>query len=225
MRVLLVEDDVGLAEYTIKGLREAGFETDHATNGGDGKDMALRSNYDLFIFDVMLPGMDGIALIAELRRCRVNTPILILSAKQGVDSRVKGLQAGGDDYLVKPFAFSELLARAHALVRRAQGYSESTLVRVGDLRVDLASREVVRGETTIELQNREFELLAYMMRNAGRVVSKTMIIEHVWNFHFDPHTNIVEARMSKLREKIDKPFDTKLIHTVRGAGYVLRADE
>ena len=224
MRLLLVEDDVGQAEYIIKGLREAGFEVDHATNGREGRDLAFERRYDGCIFDIMLPGLDGISLIGELRARKITTPILILSAKQGVEARVKGLEAGGDDFLVKPYSFTELVARVHALIRRAQGYGETSRIVVGDLSVDLTTREVVRDGQQIELQNREFELLAYLLRNVGRVVSKTMIIENVWNFNFDPHTNIVEARMSKLREKVDKGFGQKLIHTIRGAGYVLREE-
>ncbi len=224
MRLLLVEDDVKLAQFIMKGLKESGFEVDHALNGREGKDFAFENRYDLCIFDIMLPGLDGISLIEELRRCRITAPFLILSAKQSVDARVRGLQAGSDDFLTKPFSFTELLARIHALIRRAQGYSETNTVGLGGLHVDLATREVTRDGVHIELQNREFELLAFLLRNVGRVVSKTMIIEHVWNFNFDPHTNIVEARISKLREKIDKPFDKKLIHTIRGAGYVLREE-
>ena len=225
MRLLMVEDDTKLAEFVIKGLKEAGFEVDHATNGPAGLELAMESFYDLYIFDVMLPGMDGLSLTETLRKRKITTPILILSAKQSVDARVAGLRSGGDDYLVKPFSFTELLARAHALIRRAQGYSESTRLEVGDLSLDLLTREVERNGQRIELQNREFELLAFLMRNAGRVVSKTMIIERVWNFNFDPHTNIVEARMSKLRDKVDRGFDSRLIHTIRGAGYVLRQED
>jgi len=224
MKLLLVEDDVKLAQFVIKGLKESGFEVDHATNGREGRDFAFENRYDLCIFDIMLPGLDGISLIEELRRCKITAPFLILSAKQSVDARVQGLQAGSDDFLVKPFSFTELLARIHALIRRAQGYSETSSVGLGGLHVDLSTREITRDSVPIDLQNREFELLAYLLRNVGRVVSKTMIIEHVWNFNFDPHTNIVEARISKLREKIDKPFEKKLIHTIRGAGYVLREE-
>ena len=225
MRLLLVEDDHKLAEFVIKGLKEAGFEVDHACNGPDGFDRALRDSYDLCLFDLMLPGMDGLTLIEELRKKRLATPILILSARQTVDARVKGLQVGGDDYLVKPFSFTELLARVHALIRRSRGYGESARLDMADLSVELLTREVRRDGKRIDLQNREFELLAYLIRNAGRVVSKTMIIENVWKFNFDPHTNIVEARMSKLREKIDKPFGKRLIHTIRGAGYVMREQD
>jgi len=225
MQVLLVEDDLKLAEFIVKGLKEAGFEVDHAGNGPEGLDLALRSTYELCIFDIMLPGMDGISLIGEIRRRNIPCPILLLSAKSGVDVRVEGLQAGGDDYLVKPFAFTELLARTHALIRRARGFGETTRLEIADLSVDVLTRDVRRSGERIDLQNREFELLTFMLRNQGRVISKTMIIENVWNFNFDPHTNIVEARMSKLREKMDKGFSKKLIHTIRGAGYVLREEE
>lgn len=224
MRLLLVEDDEKLAEYLIKGFHQAGFKVDHAHNGPDGLALAKLSFYDAGIVDVMLPGLDGFSLIEHLRREKFTTPLLILSARQSVDDRVTGLHAGGDDYLVKPFSFTELLARIHALIRRAQGHGESTWLKAGDLSLDFTTREVWRNGQRIELQNREFELLAYLMRNRGRVVSKTMIIENVWNFNFDPHTNIVEARISKLREKVDKPFKVKLIHTLRGAGYVLRGE-
>ena len=222
MRVLIVEDDIKLAEFTRKGLLEAGFEVDHAPTGPDGLSCVLNTFYDAFIFDIMVPGMNGISLIEEVRRRKYSTPILILSAQQSVDSKVKGLQCGGDDYMVKPFSFTELLARLHALIRRAKGYGETTHLSVGSLSLDMMSREVVRDGRHIELQNREFELLQFLMRNKNRVVSRTMIIENVWNFNFDPHTNIVEARMSKLREKVDRGFHHRLIQTVRGAGYVIR---
>ncbi len=224
MRLLLVEDDDKLAEYLIKGFQEAGFQVDRASNGPDGLALAKLSFFDAGIVDVMLPGLDGFSLIENLRREKFTTPLLILSARQSVDDRVTGLRAGGDDYLVKPFSFTELLERIHALIRRARGHGESTSLRAGELSLDFTTREVRREGQKIELQNREFELLAYLMRNQGRVVSKTMIIENVWNFNFDPHTNIVEARMSKLREKVDKPFKAKMIHTLRGAGYVLRKE-
>jgi len=225
MRLLLVEDDERLAGFIIKGMREASFEVDHASNGPDGLDLALKSFYDVCIFDLMLPGMDGQSLIRELRKRRNTTPILVLSARQSVEARVQSLELGGDDFLTKPFAFTELLARVHALIRRASGFGESTRLEIGDLALDLVSREVFRNGDRIELQNREFELLAYLMRNSGRVVSKTMIIQNVWNFNFDPHTNIVEARMSKLRDKVDKGYKDRLIHTIRGVGYVMREEE
>ena len=224
MRVLLIEDDRKLAEFITRGLMEAGFEVDHAASGPEGLTSILETLYDVCVCDIMLPGMNGLVLVESLRKKKVTLPILILSAKDSVETRVRGLEVGADDYLVKPFSFTELLARIHALLRRSQGYGESSKLQVADLSLDLLSRQVSRGGVAVDLQNREFELLAFLMRNAGRVVSKTMIIENVWNFNFDPHTNIVEARMSKLREKVDKSFDNKLIHTIRGAGYVLREE-
>lgn len=225
MRLLLVEDDQTLAEFVQGGFEEAGFSVRHEVSGTEGLYTALEHFFDVFVFDIMLPGLDGLTLVEKVRERGIKTPILILSAKQSVDDRVRGLQIGGDDYLVKPFSFTELLARVQALVRRAGNQAEHTHHEVADLVVDVVRRQVLRGGKEIELQNREFELLAYLIRNKGRVVSKTMIIENVWNFNFDPHTNIVEARISKLREKIDKDFDEKLIHTVRGAGYVLKQEQ
>ena len=222
MRVLLVEDDKKIASFIMKGCKQGGLAVDHVTNGEDGLHFALHEPYDVAIIDIMLPKLDGLSLIEEVRRRKVNTPLLILSAKRSVDDRVKGLQAGGDDYLIKPFAISELLARIQALVRRATGTTEPTRLRVGDLSMDLLSREVTRSGKLIELQPREFSLLEYLMHNTGRVVSKTMIMEHVWDYNFDPETNVVEARICRLREKIEGGFDKKLIHTVRGVGYVLR---
>lgn len=222
MRILLVEDDAKIASFITKGLKEAGFAVDHVTNGEEGLHMGLTEPYDLEIIDIMLPKLDGLNLIRELRRKGKNTPIIILSAKRAIDDRVEGLQTGSDDYLTKPFAFSELLARVHALIRRASGASEPTRLTVGDLSMNLITREVVRAGREIELQPLEFSLLEFLMRNAGRVVSKTMIMEHVWNYNFDPQTNVVEARMSKLREKVDKLFDKKIINTIRGVGYVLK---
>ena len=223
MRILLIEDDVKIAAFIEKGLKAAGFAVDHATDGETGLHLALSEPYDAAIVDLMLPARNGLSLIARMRRERINTPVIILSAKDSVDDRVRGLQSGGDDYLTKPFSFSELLARIHALIRRASGAEEPTRLVVGDLSMDLITREVVRDTCTIDLQPREFALLEYLMRNAGRVVSKTMIMEHVWDYHFDPMTNVVEARISRLRNKIDKPFRHKMIHTVRGVGYVLKA--
>lgn len=222
MRTLLIEDDIKIASFIEKGLKAAGFAVDHAPNGRDGLHLALTEPYDAAIIDLMLPGLDGLAIIERIRREKINTPVIILSARDSIDDRVRGLGAGGDDYLTKPFSFSELLARIHALMRRASGAAEPTRLRVGNLAMDLISREVVREDRKIDLQPREFALLEYLMRNAGRVVSKTMIMEHVWDYHFDPMTNVVEARISRLRNKIDKPFERKLIHTVRGVGYVLR---
>ena len=222
MRALVVEDDATIAEFVVRGLREAGFAVDHAVDGDAGFDLAAVEPYDVAIVDVMLPMRDGLSLIEALRARGVITPVLILSARRSVDDRVRGLQTGGDDYLTKPFAFSELLARVQALVRRASRAAEPTTMNVADLTVDLLSRKVTRGGTAIELRPREFALLEYLMRNAGKVVSKTMILSHVWDYNFDPQTNIVDVLVSRLREKIDKPFDQKLLHTVRGVGYVLR---
>ncbi len=222
MRLLLVEDDLKIASFVQKGLEEAGYAVDHAADGEDGLHLALHEPYDVAIIDLMLPKLDGLTLIEELRQKKINTPVMILSARRSVDDRVKGLQRGGDDYLTKPFSFSELLARVQALIRRASGGSEPTSLTVGDLSLDLLARGVRRGNKRIELQAKEFSLLEYLMRNKGRVVSKTMIMEHVWNYDFVPMTNVVEARICVLRDKIDKNFDRRLIHTVRGAGYVLK---
>ncbi|OPX97092.1 MAG: Transcriptional activator protein CopR [Syntrophorhabdus sp. PtaB.Bin006] len=222
VRVLVVDDDDVIVSFVTKGLREAGFAVDRASDGEDGLHLALNESYDVMIVDIMLPKLDGLALITELRAQKKNTPVIILSAKRAVDDRVKGLQTGSDDYLTKPFAFSELLARVQALIRRSTGSVDPTTLEVADLRMDLLRREVTRSGEKIDLQPREFVLLEYLMRNAGRVVSKTMIMEHVWDYNFDPQTNVVEARISKLRDKIDRGFSTQLIETVRGVGYVLR---
>jgi heavy metal response regulator len=221
VRALVVEDDASIAEFVVRGLREAGFAVDQAGDGEDGLVAALRQPYDVAIVDVMLPRRDGLSLIEELRRRGVMTPVLILSARRSVDDRVRGLQAGGDDYLTKPFAFAELLARVQALVRRATRAPEPTTLTVGDLTVDLLTRRVTRGDAVIDLRPREFALLEYLMRNAGRVVSKTMILSRVWEYNFDPQTNVVDVLVSRLREKIDRPFEKKLLRTVRGVGYVL----
>ena len=225
MRILLVEDDQKIASFIIKGLKAEGFAVDHAEDGEDGMHLALTEPYDAAIIDIMLPRLDGLRLIENLRREKLKTPVIILSAKGEVDERVKGLQMGADDYLAKPFAFSELLARLQALIRRSSDVSEPTKLAVADISMNLISREVVRSGKKIELQPLEFSLLEYLLRNAGRVVSKTMIMEHVWDYYFDPQTNVVESRIYKLREKIDKGFSTKLIHTVRGVGYVLKEDK
>ena len=224
MRILLVEDDQRIALFVIKGLKAEGFAVDHAENGEDGLHLALTEPYDAAVIDIMLPRLDGLTLIERMRQEKKNIPVIILSAKDTVDDRVIGLQTGGDDYLTKPFAFSELLARIQALIRRSTDQSEPTRLVVGDVSMNLITREVVRAEEKIDLQPLEFSLLEYLMRNAGRVVSKTMIMEHVWNYYFDPQTNVVESRIYKLREKIDKNFPTKLIHTVRGVGYVLKPE-
>jgi len=222
MRILLVEDDRKIASFIVKGLKAAGFAVDHAVDGEEGLHLALSEPYDIAIIDIMLPKLDGLELIERMRKEKLNTPVMILSAKGSVDDRVRGLQRGGDDYLTKPFAFSELLARVQALLRRASGLSEPARLGVGDLSMNLLTREVVRKEKKIDLQPLEFSLLEYLMRNAGRVVSRTMIMEHVWDYNFDPQTNVVEVRISRLRDKIDRDFERKLIHTVRGVGYVLK---
>ena len=222
MRILLVEDDVKIASFIVKGLKAAGYAVDHARDGEEGLHMALTEPYDTAIIDIMLPKRDGLSLIEKIRREKIRTPVIILSAKSSIDDRVKGLQTGGDDYLTKPFAFSELLARVQALIRRAGGLAEPTRLMVGDLSINLLTREVTRGGRKIELKPIDFSLLEYLMRSAERVVSKTMIMEHVWNYDFDPQTNVVEARICRLRDKIDRDFDKKLIHTIRGVGYVLK---
>ena len=222
VRILLVEDDLKIASFIIKGLRATGYAVDHAADGEEGLHLALTEPYDTAIIDIMLPKLDGLALIERMRKEKVNTPVIILSARDSIDDRVKGLQTGGDDYLTKPFAFSELLARVQALIRRAGGISEATQLNVGDLSINLLTREVTRGGRKIELQPLEFSLLEYLVRNKERIVSKTMIMEHVWDYNFDPQTNVVEVRISRLRDKIDRGVDKKLIHTVRGVGYVLK---
>jgi two-component system, OmpR family, response regulator len=223
VRALLVEDDDTIAGFVERGLREAGFAVDRFADGDSGLDAAVTQPYDVAVVDVMLPKRDGLSLIEELRHRSISTPVLILSARRSVDDRVKGLQAGGDDYLTKPFAFAELLARVQALVRRASRTPEPTTLKVDDLVLDLLSRRVTRGDTVIDLRPREFALLEYLMRNAGKVVSKTMILSHVWDYSFDPQTNIVDVLVSRLREKLDRRFEKKLLHTVRGVGYVIRA--
>jgi len=222
MRILLVEDDVKIASFIVKGLKAAGYAVDHAADGEEGLSLALAESYDTAIVDIMLPKLDGLSLIEKMRKERIPTPVIILSAKGSVDDRVKGLQTGSDDYITKPFAFSELLARVQALIRRASGLSDPTRLSLGDLSVNLLTREVTRGGRKIELQPIEFSLFEYLLRCVGRVVSKTMIMEHVWDYNFDPQTNVVEARICRLRDKIDRDFEKKLIHTVRGVGYVLK---
>lgn len=225
MRVLVVEDDQKISSFITAGLKQAGFAVDHSNDGEGGLHLAVTESYDAAVIDIMLPKRDGLSLIAELRRRKLNTPVLILSAKQSVDDRVKGLQRGGDDYLTKPFAFAELLARIQALMRRASGAVEPTGLTVGDLSVDLLTREVSRGGERIDLQPREFSLLEYLLRNAGRVVSKTMILEHVWDYHFDPQTNVVDVLVCRLRNKVDRDGAEKRIQTIRGVGYVLTIPE
>lgn len=224
MRILLIEDDETIASYIAGGLREAGFAVDHALDGETGLNLALTEPYDAAIIDIMLPKLDGLTLIEKLRKEKIKVPLLILSAKRSVEDRVKGLHIGGDDYLTKPFAFSELLARVQALIRRSTGISEPHVLQVGDLMINLLTRNVTRGEEHIDLQPLEFSLLEYLMRNAGNVVTKTMIMEHVWDYNFDPHTNVVEVRICRLRDKVDKRSTSKLIHTLRGVGYVLKKD-
>lgn len=223
MRILLVEDDRKISDFIMKGLKQAGFAGDQALDGEEALHLALNAPYDAAIIDIMLPKLDGLTLIEELRRRRFNTPVLILSAKRSVDDRIRGLQRGGDDYLIKPFAFSELLARVQALIRRASGSVEPTRLTLGDLSMDLLSREVVREGKRVDLQPREYALLEYLMRHAGMVISKTMILEHIWDYHFDPQTNVVDVLMCRLRNKLDRDFAEKIIHTIRGVGYVLKA--
>jgi DNA-binding response OmpR family regulator len=222
MRILVIEDDKKIATFIVNGLKQAGLAVDHADNGQSGLERALAVTYDVAVIDIMLPQLDGLSVIEKLRQHQIRTPVIILSAKRSVDDRIKGLQKGGDDYLTKPFSFAELLARVHALIRRSSHETEPTRLLAGDLSVDLLSREVVRGAVKIELQPREFALLEYLLRNQGRVVSKTMIIEHVWGYDFDPMTNVVDVLFSRLRSKIDRDFDKKLIQTYRGVGYALR---
>ena len=223
MRLLLIEDDQRTANFIAKGMKQEGFLVDHSVDGEDGLHRLVTYTYDAAIIDIMLPKMDGLTLIDHLRKGGGTTPVIVLSAKSSVDDRVNGLRAGGDDYLVKPFSFSELLARIQALLRRGRPTTETTHLTVGDLSVDLIRRRVSRAGREIELQPKEFALLEYLMRHTGRVVSKTMIMEHVWDYNFDPQTNVVEARVCRLRDKVDKQFGSSLIHTVRGVGYVLEA--
>ncbi|WP_041795036.1 response regulator transcription factor [Pararhodospirillum photometricum] len=226
MRILVIEDDPEVSAHLLKGLREAGHVVDGVTQGRDGLFQAATEAYDLLIVDRMLPGVDGLTIIRTLRASDNTVPVLILSALGEVDDRVKGLRAGGDDYLVKPFAFSELLARLDALARRAQNTEgEPTRLRAGELEMDLLSRRVTRAAKVIDLQPREFRLLEYLMRHAGQVVTRTMLLENVWDYHFDPQTNVVDVHISRLRRKIDEGFDKPFLETVRGAGYVLLTGE
>lgn len=223
MRVLVVEDDAQTADYIRKGLTEAGWVVDHAPDGRAGLFQATDGSYDVLVVDRMLPGLDGLALVQALRAAEMTTPVLFLSALGQVDDRVKGLKAGGDDYLTKPFAFSELQARLEALARRRAAPSVQTTLTVGDLHMDLIERRVTRAGKVIDLQPREFKLLEYLMRHAGQVVTRTMLLEGVWDYHFDPQTNVIDVHISRLRTKIDKGFEAPLLHTIRGAGYVIRA--
>ncbi|MGC9270300.1 response regulator transcription factor [Acidiphilium sp.] len=226
MRILIVEDDKDVAGFVVKGLREAGHTVEHADNGRDGLFMAASENFDAIILDRMLPGgIDGLRLLETLRAQDNATPVMFLSALGQVDDRVKGLKAGGDDYLTKPFAFAELLARVEAMSRRGKGEGPTTRLLVGDLEMDLLSRGVKRAGHKVDLQPREFRLLEYLMRHAGQVVTRTMLLEGVWDYHFDPQTNVIDVHISRLRQKIDKPFDAPLLHTVRNAGYMLRVEE
>ena len=225
MKLLVVEDDRETAAYLVKGLAESGYTVDHADDGRDGLFLATSGNYDAMVLDRMLPGLDGLALLGAVRGGGIRTPALILSALGSVDERVNGLRAGGDDYLVKPFAFSELLARIEALSRRGGSPASVTRLRVADLELDLLARSVKRGDKPIDLLPREFQLLEYLMRNAGHVVTRTMLLENVWDYHFDPQTNVIDVHISRLRQKIDKNFAHPLLHTVRGAGYCLRSEE
>lgn len=222
MRILVIEDDKKIAAFVEKGLKEAGFAVDVAHDGLDGLHLGLSETYHAAIVDIMLPGVDGLTLIEKLREKKINTPIIILSARHTVDDRIQGLQKGGDDYLVKPFLFSELLARIQALIRRSNRVVDPSTLEVGELKVDLLSREVHRQNKNISLQAREFALLEYLMRNSGKIVSKTAILENVYDYSFDPQTNVVDVLVCRLRNKVDKDYDSKLIHTVRGMGYVLK---
>jgi two-component system OmpR family response regulator len=225
MRILVIEDDQETRDYLAQGLTQSGHVVDAADDGKDGLFLALDQEFDVMIVDRMLPGLDGLSIVKTVRSSGRRTPILILSALGEVDDRVEGLRRGGDDYLVKPFAFSELEARLEALVRRGDGDAVETRLQVADLELDLLTRQVKRAGREIELQPREFRLLEYLMRHSGQVVTRTMLLEKVWDYHFDPQTNVIDVHVSRLRRKIDKDFDEPLIQTVRGAGYVLRAPE
>jgi two-component system, OmpR family, response regulator len=222
MRVLIIEDDQQIASFISKGLQQAGLAVDHVSDGEEGLERAELNSYDVMIVDIMLPGLDGFSVIERLRSKGNTTPILVLSARGSLDDKLKGFQTGSDDYLTKPFSYSELQARLQALLRRTSRGQSQNALEVGDLSMDLLSRKVVRGNREIELQPREFALLEYLMRNSGNVVSKTMILEHVWDYHFDPQTNVVDVLVHRLRNKIDKDFQAKLLHTVRAVGYVLK---
>jgi two-component system, OmpR family, response regulator len=222
MRILIIEDDDETAEYILDGLRKNGHVAEHMSDGRDGLMQATRSHYDAIVIDRMLPGLDGLTIVKSMRERGIRTPVLFLTARAGIDDRVEGLNSGGDDYLTKPFANSELVARLHALTRRPPLTPVETVLRVADLKIDLLTRHVMRGDATILLRPREFRLLEYLMRNAERVVTRTMLLEKVWEFHFDPKTKIVETHISRLRAKVDGGSKDRLIHTVRGAGYVIR---
>ncbi|MGH8520620.1 MAG: winged helix-turn-helix domain-containing protein [Gammaproteobacteria bacterium] len=224
MRILLIEDDRDTAAYLTKGLREGGYTIEHASEGRDGLFLATSEDFDLLIVDRMLPGLNGLAVIEALRAQGNKVPVLILSALAQIDDRVRGLRAGGDDYLTKPYAFSELLARIEALLRRGHAAAPTTKLGFADLEMDLLTRTVTRAGRRIDLQAREFRLLEYLLRHAGQVVTRTMLLDGVWDYHFDPQTNVIDVHISRLRQKIDKGFATPLLHTIRGAGYSLRED-
>ncbi len=224
MKILVIEDDKGIQSFVYKGLKEAGYTVDTASDGEEGYALLAQEEYDAAVVDIMLPGMDGLTVIGKARSSGVKTPIIILSAKREVDDRIQGLQKGGDDYLTKPFSFSELLVRIQALIRRSSSSTPETVLTCGDLTLSIISREVKRAGGEIELQPKEFALLEYLLRNKGRVLSKTLIMEKIWRYDFDPQTNIVDVLVSRLRSKIDKGFEKKLLHTVRGVGYVIRED-
>jgi len=225
MRILVIEDETEVAAYLSKGLREHGYTVEQATDGKDGLFLALYEEFDAMIVDRMLPNVDGLSIVRSVRQANIATPVLILSALGQVDDRVAGLREGGDDYLVKPFSFSELIARLEALLRRQAPAGNQTRLAVGDLEMDLLSRSVHRGRDSIDLKPREFSLLEYLMRHAGQVVTRTMLLEHVWDYHFDPQTNVIDVHISRLRQKIDRGYDFEMLQTVRGAGYTLRAPE
>ncbi|MBO7107235.1 MAG: response regulator transcription factor [Verrucomicrobia bacterium] len=227
MKILVIEDDEKIASFIAKGLKENGYDVDMATDGLLGQSMAEQEQYDAVVADIMLPSKDGLKIVQDLRAKNISIPVIFLSAKSSVEDRIAGLQAGGDDYLGKPFAISELTARIQALIRRSTVVvqpSETTLLSHGDLKLNLLTREVYRGEKKIELQTREFTLLEYLLRNAGKCVTKTLILGHVWDYNFDPQTNVVDVLVCRLRNKIDKGFKTSLIHTIRGMGYVLKQE-
>ena len=223
MKVLLIEDDKSTADYVAGGLGEEGHDLDHAATGTSGLELACTRDYDVMVIDRMLPGLDGLSIVRALRSAGKDTPVIFLTSVSGVDDRVEGLEAGADDYLLKPFAFSELMARLHALGRRAPSRKEETVLTVGELEMNLIARSVKREGRSLDLQPREFRLLEYMMRNRGRVLTRTMLLERVWDFHFDPKTNVVETHVSRLRAKVDRPFTWEMIRTIRGSGYVLNA--
>tara|TARA_B000000532_G_scaffold237145_1_gene224174 strand:+ start:308 stop:988 length:681 start_codon:yes stop_codon:yes gene_type:complete len=226
MHILLIEDDINAASYVIKGLKESGHVVDHASDGEEGMELSLTLKFDVIIIDRMLPKLDGLSLIKKIRDQKINTPILILSALGEVDEKVLGLKAGADDYLAKPFSFSELLARIEVLVRRTNPEIKETSIKVGSLIMNLLTRQVHRNGIEIELQPREFRLLEFLMRRSNQVVTRTMLLEGVWEYHFDPQTNVIDVHISRLRSKIDKPFDGKeMLFTERGAGYALRTDD